>query len=50
VINSKQQLLGKVVDKDTRGTLEQSDQMTLKQLLLINAILTLPKTLLEKEL
>jgi hypothetical protein len=49
VIDSKQQLLGKVVDKDTRGILERSDQMTPEQLLLIDAILMLPETLLEKE-
>jgi Protein of unknown function (DUF3435) len=49
VIDSERQLLGKAVDEDTRGALERSDQMTLEQLLLIDAILTLPKTSLEKE-
>jgi hypothetical protein len=49
VIDSERQLSGKVVDEDTRGALERSDQMTPEQLLLIDAILTLPKTSLEKE-
>ena len=49
VIDSERQLSGKVVDEDTRGALEQSDEMTRKQLLLINAILTLPETTFEKE-
>lgn len=50
VIDSERQLLGKVVDEDTRGALERSDQMTPEQLLLIDAILTLPETLPEREL
>jgi hypothetical protein len=50
VINSKRQLLGKVVNKDTQGALGRLDQITPKQLCLINAILTLPKTSLKKEL
>jgi len=50
VIDSERQLSGKVVDEDTREALERSDQMTPEQLLLIDAILTLPKTSLEKEL
>jgi hypothetical protein len=49
VIDSERQLSGKVVDEDTRGALEQSDHMTPEQLLLIDAILTLPETTLEKE-
>jgi Protein of unknown function (DUF3435) len=49
-IHSEWQLLGKVVDEDTRGVLEQSDQMMPEQLLRIGAILTLPETLPEKEL
>lgn len=49
MIDSGRQLSGKVVDEDTRGTLERSDQMTPEQLLLIDAILTLPETTLEKE-
>jgi hypothetical protein len=49
VKDSERQLLGKVVDEDTRGTLERSDQMTTEQLLLIDAILTLPETTFEKE-
>ena len=50
VIDSERQLSGKVVDEDTRGALERSDQMTPEQLLLIDAILTLPETSPEKEL
>jgi hypothetical protein len=38
-----------VVDEDTRGVLERSDHMTPEQLLLIEAILTFPETILEKE-
>jgi hypothetical protein len=50
VIDSKQQLSGKVVNEDTRSALERLDQITLEHLRLIDAILTLPKTSLEKEL
>lgn len=49
MIDSERQLLGKVVDEDTQGALERSNHMTLEQLLLIDAILTFPKTTLEKE-
>ena len=49
VIDSERQLSGKVVDEDTRGALERSDQMTPEQLLLIDVILTLPEATLEKE-
>jgi hypothetical protein len=49
VRDSERQLLGKVVDEDTRGALERSDQMTPEQLRLIDAILTLPETTFEKE-
>ena len=47
--DSERQLSGKVVDEDTRGALERSDQMTPEQLHLIDAILTLPETTFEKE-
>lgn len=40
VIDSERQLAGKVVDEDTRGALERTDQMTPEQLALIDAILT----------
>jgi hypothetical protein len=50
VIDSERQLSGKVVDEDTRNVLERSNQITPEQLLLINVILTLPKTSPEKEL
>jgi len=50
VIDSERQLSGKVVDEDTRGALERSDQMTPEQLLLIDVILTLPETSPEREL
>jgi hypothetical protein len=46
---SERQLSGKVVDEDTRGALERLEQITPEQLLLIDAILTLPKTTFEKE-
>jgi hypothetical protein len=49
VINSERQLSRKVVDEDTRDVLERSDQLTPEHLLLIDAILTLPKTSLENE-
>ena len=49
VIDSERQLSGKVVNEDIRGVLEQSDYITPKQLLLIDTVLTLPETLLEKE-
>jgi hypothetical protein len=49
VIDSERQLSGKVVDEDTRGALERLEQMTPEQLLLIDAILTLPETTFEKE-
>ncbi|ELR05320.1 hypothetical protein GMDG_07303, partial [Pseudogymnoascus destructans 20631-21] len=49
VINSERQLSGKVVDEDVRGALERLDDMTPEQLLLIDAVLTLPETSLEKE-
>ncbi|KAE9373871.1 hypothetical protein N431DRAFT_407568 [Stipitochalara longipes BDJ] len=50
VIDSERQLSGKIVDEDARGALERSDRMTPEQLLLIDAILTLPETSPEKEL
>jgi hypothetical protein len=50
VIDSERQLSGKVVDEDTRSALERSDQITPEQLLLIDAVLTLPETSPEKEL
>jgi hypothetical protein len=49
VINSKRQLVGLVVDKDTLEALDRLEQMTLEHLLLIDAILTLPKTSLENK-
>lgn len=48
VIDSERQLAGLVVDEDTRGALERSEQMT-PEYLLIDAILTLPETSLENE-
>ncbi len=38
-----------VVDEDVRGALERSDHMTPERLLLIDAVLTLPETSLERE-
>ena len=49
MIDSERQLLGKVVNEDTRGALERSDEMTPEQLLLIDAILTLPEPSLDRE-
>jgi hypothetical protein len=49
VIDSERQLSGTVVDEDVRSALERSDYMTPEHLLLIDAILTLPETSLEKE-
>ncbi|KAH6714647.1 hypothetical protein BKA61DRAFT_481387, partial [Leptodontidium sp. MPI-SDFR-AT-0119] len=49
VKNSERQFLGMVVDKDTRDALIRAN-MSLKQLSLINAILTLPRKLLKQEL
>jgi hypothetical protein len=49
VIDSERQLSGKVADEDVRDALERSDHMTPEQLLLIDAVLTLPKTSLERE-
>jgi Protein of unknown function (DUF3435) len=49
VIDSERQLAGLVVDEDTRSVLERLDHMTLEYLHLIDAILTLPETLLENE-
>jgi hypothetical protein len=48
-IDSERQLSGKVVDEDVRGALERSDHMSPEQLLLIDAVLTLPETSLERE-
>jgi|SRR5436190_898026 len=42
-------LSGKVVDEEVRSALERSDYMTTEQLLLVDAVLTLPKKSLEKE-
>jgi hypothetical protein len=50
VIDSERQLPGKVVDEDVRGALEGSQNMTAEQLLLIDAIMTLPETSLDKEM
>jgi hypothetical protein len=49
VIDSKRQLVGLVIDKDTRNILEQSDHITLEYLYLIDIILILPKILLKNK-
>jgi hypothetical protein len=49
VIDSERQLSSKAVDEDVRGALERSEHMTPEQLLLIDAILTLPETTPERE-
>ncbi len=49
MIDSERQLSGKVVDEEMQSVLERSDYMTPEYLLLIDAVLTLPETSLEKE-
>jgi hypothetical protein len=49
VIDSERQLSGKVVDEEVLGALERSDYITPEQLNLIDAVLTLPETSIEKE-
>lgn len=49
MIDSERQLSGKVVNEDTRDVLERLGQVPPEHLCLIDAILTLPKTSLEKE-
>ncbi|KAH8585571.1 hypothetical protein B0O99DRAFT_530504, partial [Bisporella sp. PMI_857] len=49
VIDSEQQLAGKVVDENTRNALKQLNQVTPEHFFLINAILTLFKTFLKNE-
>lgn len=49
VIDSGRQLFGEVVDEEVRSALERSDYMTSERLILIDAILTLPETSVEKE-
>jgi len=49
IIDSERQLSGKMINEDTRDALVQTDQIGLKQLCLMDAILTLPETSLEKE-
>ena len=49
VIDSEQQVVGLVINEDMLKALERSEQMTPEHLLLIDAILTLPKTSLENE-
>jgi DNA gyrase/topoisomerase IV subunit B len=50
VIDSKRQLSGKVVDKDVRGALEQTENMSREHLCFIDAIMTLPGTTLENKM
>jgi hypothetical protein len=50
VINSERQLSGKVVDKEVQSVLKRSKDITLEHLILIDAIITLLKTSIEKEL
>jgi hypothetical protein len=49
VIDSERQLSGKVVDEEVRSVLEWSENMTIEHLLLIEVVMTLPKTIPEKE-
>jgi hypothetical protein len=50
VINSEQQLSGKVIDEEVRSVLKRSKDITPEHLILIDAIITLPETSIEKEL
>jgi hypothetical protein len=49
VRDSARQLSGKIVDKEVLRVLERSENMTPEHLYLIDAIMTLPETTLEKE-
>jgi hypothetical protein len=49
VIDSERQLSGKMVDEEMRSALKRFDYMTSERLILIDAILTLPETSVEKE-
>ena len=50
MIDSERQLSGKVVDEEVRSVLERSENMTTEHLLLLDAVMTLPETTVEKEL
>jgi hypothetical protein len=49
VINSKQQLSEKVVDKDVVRALQQTGYITPQHLILINTVLTMPAATVEAE-
>lgn len=49
VIDSERQLSGKVVDEDVMGALQRTGYMTLQHMTLIDSILTMPGTTIEKE-
>ncbi len=49
MIDSERQLSRKIVNEKMRSVLKRSNYIIPKQFLLIDAILTLPKTSLEKE-
>ncbi|OAT08575.1 hypothetical protein BDBG_17071 [Blastomyces gilchristii SLH14081] len=49
VINSEQQLAGKVVDKEVMGALQHTGYMTMQHMTLIDSILTMPGTTVKKE-
>ncbi|EER43787.1 conserved hypothetical protein [Histoplasma capsulatum H143] len=50
VVDSERQLSGKVVDEDVRSELERSGYMTPEQMIMIDAVLTLPPKTPEEEL
>lgn len=50
VLDSERQLSGKVVDEEVRGALERSDNMTPEHLRIIDAIMTLPETSLQRRI
>jgi hypothetical protein len=49
VINSKRQLVGLVINENTRNMLKRSDHITLEYFYLIATILILPKILLKNK-
>ncbi|OJD22468.1 hypothetical protein ACJ73_06185 [Blastomyces percursus] len=50
VVDSERQLSGKVIDEDVRSELERSGYMTPEQMIMIDAVLTLPPKTPEEEL
>jgi hypothetical protein len=49
IIDSERQLSGKIVDEEVMGALEHTGYMTPQQMMLIDTVLTMPGTTVEKE-